>query len=767
MANYSSDVTSWIITNQGKANIFKQGSGAKLALQGFLLFKDVNGWLESKCTVNNDYDFSFLKTVSFDTFKDNLNVIFKNIQYDFDSGSFTPTNQTSYNNAFNDIENNLFNFSTGYASDDTSSTVSYKAELDSKQINVTGMNSDGDFDGIILVAKAYKNEQQDSKLEIIEDQKPVLFAVSFFCGSKIGILLKQNEKLSFEVNLSIKLIGDDQVIEISSAVPNEYNENGWVQSLHLVNDASLNSELEEETYSTTNNLYLSNISSAASESYDSFSKLNIMSIATKNVSDSTPQLMFSLADKENKSWNGARLAFNYASGAKAPLFRIYDINNNGNRLNLELLGENNFYDVSDTVYGNSFIYSRENELPKSAFDNTFLNSNENVLQSNAMNNISFINSNSNMIHSGVSSVLGEYPGTNNVTFLETDNAVITPSYTTIYTSAYVNNKGIKGEKGSISRTPHTYGGHLSQHFLLDSDYTFLYGHNEPSFHGTYISSPSAKHGFNQYSRQDLEIGNVYGYTRENSGNFIGIGRGLIYVKGQDDKIVLGNFNLNDTDPNNVLIVGDGFISPNYVSEISTNFSGNRESFYSSFSGQGDLSSGNYYRHNLMTVNRKGWIGISNYTKPENSARYGFSGISAFVNGAFYNIPFSSVYARLNPNDTLSEYQSVIDSYTNKVQTIVNASTSDTKNIVMTTFTSLDINEYYKDDMTAFANNSIVNVTYQPTNNSLASAAEITYSATFQGNVKSAFSNEIKQYDAAQYIYVKDTNNQITGFFKIS
>lgn len=766
MANYSSDVTSWIITNQGKANIFKQGSGAKLALQGFLLFKDINGWLESKCTVDNDYDFSFLKTVSFDTFKDNLNVIFKNIQYDFDSGNFTPSNQTSYDNAFNDIESNLFKFNIGYETNDDDSTVSYKAKIDKKQINVTGLNADSHFDGIILVAKAYKNEQQDSGLEIIEDQKPVLFAVSFFCGSKIPILLNQNGKLSFEIKLSIKVINDDQVIEISSTVPNEYNENGWVQSIHIVNDASSNSNLEEETLSTTNNLYLSNISSAANKSYDSFSKLNIMSIATEKISDSTPQLMFSLADGESKSWNGSRLAFNYASGTKAPLFRIYDINNNDNRLNLELFGENNFYDVSETVYGNSFIYSRENELPESAFDNTFLNSDENVLQSNAMNNISFINSNNNTIHSGVSSVLGQYPGTNNVAFFETDNADITPSYTTIYTSAYLNNDGIKGE-GSIQWTPHTYGGHLSQHFLLDSDYNILSGHNEPEFHGTYISSPSAKHTFNQYSRQDLEIGNVYGYTRGNSGNFIGIGRGLIYVKGQDDKILLGNFNMNDTDPDNVLIVGDGFISPDYVSEISTNFSGDREAFYSSFSGRGDLASGNYYRHNLMTVNRKGWIGISNYANPGNSARYGFSGISAFVNGAFYNIPFSSVYARLNPNDTLSEYQSIIDNYTEKVQTIVNASTSDTKNIVMTTFTSLDINEYYKDEMTAFANNSIVNVTYQPTNDSLASAAEITYSATFQGNVKSAFSNEIKQYDAAQYIYVKDVNNEITGFFKIS
>lgn len=815
MSSYLENQKECVITRQGQANIYKQGNGFKFAVQGYVLFKDVNKWLFQKCLSNpnedvdangdeagdrdDEFNFSCLRDLTLDDVKKNLNVIFKGVTYSYDQNLHRP-DPTQYARAWADVENHLFpvqhsyNYDEAYYEDtdgdgDVDDAVneydntytSYDVIINKELIDVTDVTGDQTFDGILFIARPYKNEPQDDNLDILDPQKPVLFAVQYFAVDKLMILKDQKDRLVMNVEMHVGYAydeqGQDAIVDVQSAMPTNYNEKGHVQGVHLANDASTNTRNDCESYETINKLFITSIGSEETKPYDVFSKLNIMSQATEKVADSTPQLMFSLVNnKGNKSWNGQRLAFTYASGDRAPLFRIAELAGAGKRrINFELLGVNNLYNNIKGIYGNSFIYSQGNELPTSAFDNTFINSDYNVMYSHAANEISFINSNYNVLQSGTKSVFNEFPGVNNISFMETDNSVITPWYSTYYTSSYSGDKGIKGHKGRITWTPYTVGGHLSQHFMLDSDYTFINGHNNADFHGTYISSPSAKHIFSEYSQHDLEIGNMYGYTNNNSGNLIAIGRGLTYVKGQGDKIILGHFNRNDTDPDNVLIVGDGFVSEDYLKKISHLLDGsnNNNRFFNAIGckgGKGEIGDMvNYYRHNLFTVNRKGWIGISNYTNPENYAQYGFSGITAHCKGARYDIPFSAVYAKLNVYDSMKEFQSVIDSYTEKVQAINNTMPTN-KSISITGAT--DLEKYFGSEISAIKSNSIINVTYMTTANKSDEnfKTSVTSYRMYQnenGLVKEYDIRRLSAFNSLQYLYLRDTVNHLTGFFSIN
>lgn len=789
MSSYKVHQRECVITRQGRANIYKQGNGFKYAITGYALFKDPNGWLYKKCqksvsnneteTDNEQFDFTCLREFTLDDVKKNLNVIFKNVTYTYNENMHIP-NQAQYDKAWANVEQYIFPIQHAYkyisndAEENTNNNtyISYDVIINSKSIDVTDVSSDQTFDGIVFIAKPYKTEPQDDGLDILDPQKPVLFAIQYFPVDKIMILKDQKERLVMNIELHISYAcnenGEDIIVNVSDIMPDDYNTKGRVQGLHLANDSLTNTvTTDAETYETTNKLFMANTPDGSDDPYDTFAKLNIMSQAKSNVSESVPQLMFSLANtKGNNSWNGQRLAFNYASGGQAALFRIYEMAAAGKqRINFEMLGANNLYKNVKGVYGNSFIYSHENEIPQSAFNNTYINADNNIIFPHKANELSFINSNYNVVNSGSETLFHQFPGANNITFMETDNTVISPYYSTYYTSSYAGSKGIKGNKEQITWTPHTVGGHLSHHFLLDSDYTFINGHNNSDFHGTYISSPSAKHVVSEHAHHDLEIGNMYGYTNGNSGNLIAIGRGLTYVKGQGDKILLGHFNMNDTDPNNVLVVGDGFLSDEYLQNISGMLEGSHQNdrFFAAFDGQGDMV--NWYRHNLMTVNRKGWIGISDYAKPSNSARYGYSGITAYCDGAKYEIPFSAVYAKLNVYDAVKEFQTTINEYTNKVDAINNTMPTN-RSIAISA--STDLKEYFGDNISGISNNSIVNVTYVTTAASTAKAFTAQVSATcIHGQTPHTSVNTVSAYNSLQYLYLKDAVNNITGFLKIN
>lgn len=766
---------------------------------------------------DDEFDFNPLRELTLDDIKEHCNIIFRDVTYSYDENLHRP-NPQQYARALAKPEDHLFpvNFSYNYdepdlvdADDDgevddyqndyENTYISYDVVLDKKLVNVIDVTGDQTFDGIIYLARPYMNEPQDDGLDIIDPQVPILFAVQYFAVDKLMILEDQNERLVMNVEMHVGYArdnqGEDGIVSIKEKMPTkvewydpvkrekkeipcDYNGQGLVQGIHLANDASSNTIVKDaEGYETTNNLFISTLPSESVSQYDTFAKLNIMSRATSAANLSTPQLMFSLVnDNANRTWNGQRLAFNYASGDAGALFRIHEIKGIAkNRINFELLGVNNLYRGVKGAWGNSFIFSQNNEIPESACNNFYMNSDGNVMFSHLTNNMSFIDSHYNVVQSGHETFDGKWPGVNNMTFFGTSNAVITPFWSTRYYKGIKGNKGRKGTKGKKVDIPYTVGGYLSNHLLLDSDYSFLNGHNNSDFHATYIASPSAKHVFTEYSQHDLELGNMLGYTNDNNGNLIAIGRGLNYTHGEGDKIILGHFNENDTDPNNVMIVGDGFLSEEYLADISGMFSAanNNNRFYDAFTGRGDMVK--WYRHNLLTVNRNGWIGISDYTHPENSARYGFSGITGYIDGATYDIPFSSVYAKLNVYDSMKEFQDIVDSYTDKVRAIVNTMPTN-KSITITGDT--DLEKYFGKDISKINSNSIINVTYQTTavrgEDGFTTTVRAPY--TYVGKdlsdkktrlMKSYDYRKISAYNSLQYLYLRDTQNNLTGFFKIN
>lgn len=841
MTAYREEQKECVITRQGQANIYKQGNGFKYAIIGYALIKDSNKWLwersmtsvgdvtaedligkkinpatgkyytrseaEAAAAYDDEFDFNWMRDLTWNDIKNNCNVIFRDVTYSYDN-NLHRANPDQYAKAIAKPEDHLFpvNFSYNYDEptlDDTdgdgevddqvnnyeNTYISYDVILDKKLVNVIDVTGDQTFDGIIYLARPFMNEPQDDGLDILDPQVPILFAIQYFAVDKLMILRDQNERLVMNVEMHVGYArdeeGEDGIVEIRDRMPEGYNDYGLCQGIHLANDASSNTIVKDaEGYETTNNLFVCTLPPDNTLGYDSFAKLNIMSTSTKTVGESTPQLMFSLvSDNTNKTWNGQRLAFNYASGNAGSLFRIHEINGTAkNRLNFELLGVNNMYRDVNGAWGNSFIYSQNNEVPQSAYNNFYLNSDGNVMYSHKTNNMTFIDSHFNTVQSGHQAGDGRYPGVNNITFFGTSNAIVTPFYSEKTYQYWKGAKGRKGEKGRWVKCKKWDGGYLSNHLLLDSDYTILNGHNNDDFHGTYIASPSGKHIFTEYTQHDLEIGNMLGYTNNNSGNIISIGRGLNTIGAKTDRVIMGHFNYSDPyddDPNNVLVVGDGFMSDEYFSSISGlyNEANNNDKFYAAFSGRGDMV--NWYRHNLLTVNRNGWIGISNYSKPENSARYGFSGITAFNDGATYEIPFSAVYAKLNVYDSMKEFQDIIDSYTSKVRAIVNTMPTN-KSIVITGATNLE--QYFGKDIKNINSNSIINVTYQTTATRTDAGFKTQVQAPymFVGTELDPITNEqktklIKKYDVSpisaynsiQYLYLRDTTNNLTGFFKIN
>ena len=117
------------------------------------------------------------------------------------------------------------------------------------------------------------------------------------------------------------------------------------------------------------------------------------------------------------------------------------------------------------------------------------------------------------------------------------------------------------------------------------------------------------------------------------------------------------------------------------------------------SGTGSTAyNSNYYRHNIFTVNKEGYITISDYKVPNNSARYGYKGITAYVNGTTYELPFSEIYHKINGNDSVDIMQETIDSYTKQLESKINSipttkfmSFSDPSNIAANTQMSAYLN----------------------------------------------------------------------------
>ena len=516
------------------------------------------------------------------------------------------------------------------------------------------------------------------------------------------------------------------------------------------------------------------------QSVDSIAKLNVMTEANSNFSDNIPQIMLSQTTNGNKKvWNGDRLTINYASGANASYFGISEITGGyRQRLNLELLGANNIFHTSvNGTFGNSFIYSESNKLSKQTHNCNFLNSNYNVFNSSAADSFNFINSNNNTIKAGA--VNEVYASANNISLYNSNYNTFNPEPSTWVYTHDDGSKEIKGVKGCF----------LRNQSLIGSNYNYIKGRsiNENTVNYTpnctFINASSGLYNFQENNNSFTVIGNNFGYFTNVSGNIIGIGEGLLQDGGKSDKILLGFYNQNTTDPNEVLVVGDGRLNREYVKGLVSstkdwyNDLDTWKNVMENISGTGSTAyNSNYYRHNIFTVNKEGFITISDYKVPTNSARYGYKGITAYVDGTTYEIPFSDIYYKINGDDAIDIMQETVDSYTQTIQDKIdslpvikfesfsglNAVDNDTQISAYMNFTSKPgpdtSHQFLIPEVNNCEDNTILTISYQPkTGNTLDAKLIWQYSLPAEEgqNVSSCTGNiEISPYCSRQFVIKK-------------
>lgn len=544
--------------------------------------------------------------------------------------------------------------------------------------------------------------------------------------------------------------------------------------------------------------------------YDSFAKLNIMSEVSGVNDKIIPQIMFNLSNTgTKKTWNGDRLAITYNSGNSASLFRISEVTGSyRNKLNFELLGANNiFYGSVKGTSNNSFIFSQNNTISNSSFDNNFINADGNRIVPTYTSGINFIDSNNNLITSGY--LHHRFSSAANISYYHSNNNRMLPQFAFI--KGY---KGTNGGKDLISQPLYdnnglitgysllssyngtdvyikgVAGGVLRNYTFINSDYNRILGHNNYDSYTTIINSHNGYYLSDNETKNTVLIGNDWGYIKGASGNTIAIGKGLINYNTSSDKIILGQFNRNSQDPNDILIVGDGRLSQEYLDSLTAlnkDWATNDKSYaniLSALSSNGSPSADSgLYRHNIFTVNKNGYITISDWTNPSNSARYGYNGITAYLDNVSYTIPFRTLYNKINVNDAITQMQETVDSYTQQMDDIIKTMPSNyfysVKNSTNHIFLNIDNNKsnvgasawIWKEISAKMENNTILGITYEGIDPS--KELTIYWSATNGGNnvvpggANTATYNNftvlyttIKPYCSKQFLYLTSGTNNL-------
>ena len=488
---------------------------------------------------------------------------------------------------------------------------------------------------------------------------------------------------------------------------------------------------------TDQDFILTNSITEGIQPVDSIAKLNIMTEATNNPTSGVPQIMLSQTTTGTvKTWNGDRLTINYASGNKAGYFGISEVTNTyRNRINFEILGANNVFHTSvGGTYGNSFIYAEGNKLSKQTHNCNFIHSDYNIVNTSAADGINFINSTYNTLYYGAVDEI--YASAKQISLYNSNYNTFQPVPETWTYTHQNGNKEVKGKKGC----------YLRNQTLIGSNYNYIKGRTisedypENKSNSTFINSCSGLYDFDEQHGSLTVIGNTFGYFNNNRDcNIIGIGEGLLQTDSNSDKILLGFYNQNTTDPNEILVVGDGRLNREYVKGLTsatkdwtTNINKYRD-VMSNISGTGSTAyNSNFYRHNIFTVNKDGYITISDYKVPSNSARYGYKGITAYVDGSTYEIPFNKVYNKINGNDSVDIMQETIDSYTKtienkienlpitKFETFTDPNTIITADIQTSGFLNLaktnnnaSVKIINDSVLSTYSNNSLISISYQP------------------------------------------------------
>lgn len=492
---------------------------------------------------------------------------------------------------------------------------------------------------------------------------------------------------------------------------------------------------------------------------DSIAKLSIMTEATVNPSDAVPQIMLSQTTSgETKSWYGDYLTFNYNKADNTyngtHYFSISENTKNSTtpKLSYEFLGSNNIYHtIPKNTNSNAFILSESNKLADYTTECTFIHSDGNMFELSANKNMTFIGSNDNEIQKAGS--YGRFAKANNFSLYNSNDNVIQPFPTTISNNA----------KDDCS---------LDNQVLFGSNYNYIKGdsRSENAVNPntvTMINCNSGLYDYNEDHGSMVFIGNKYNFiSGTNSANVIGIGVGLIQYGDCGDKIILGQYNANSTDPNEVLIVGDGQMSQEYLDDIaSANWTKNKNTqrkFIEQISGNGGLEDDyDYYRHNIFTVNKEGYITISDYNT-NNSARYGFSGITAYVESTSEpntviekNISYEALANAINNNRNTQEK---LDSYTDTLKKCIDdAPKNGTISLTDNTITTIYLNctgtaQHSIDYEDVFEATSAVNrvyTIYNQTNNTV----DLIWESKISGDYLKRYKTTLNSRNTKEFIFI--------------
>lgn len=787
-------------TNEGRTTFAKQDNGIKFSKLGAVVFSDKNQSLINAIKAEN---FDAIDNLSLKQLNYYTQLIFGTVKYSYDGSTYTPDNTEDVEDAIKNPTKCLpIDISYERNSDET--YFSYDFTLKTNSLNIdSSTGADFNFDGFALLGIPYKSTINDRIEGLIEPQTPTVLAIIYFenDNEKLQILYNQSDIVAMTVELHISLKDEIYLGAIKEYVDTNGNpvENNIATrnlvGLRKVNDGLNNRDSDTDSIGSDTNVLISKLDTDTTTAYDSFAKLNIMTEAVNDLSAAVPQIMLAQTQSGNseKVWNGDRLNIKYTSGNDCGYFSISEVTGNTRqRINFDLFGQNNIYHTVLTgVYGNSFIYAKSNRLTDNVNNISFIHSDYNTFENSGMSGISFVNSNFNTIKAATGTGDDRHAYVKNVSLYNSNNNTYRPQY-----YSYLNSKNERVNKKGL----------ISNSLLLNSHYNYIKGRNalpyadqefyEPN--STIINSMSSFYNLHQDQTLTM-IGSTYSFINQASGNIIGIGDGLLQTGGHGDRIILGHYNRNTEDPNEVLVVGDGRMNQYYIKGLVSGIKNWNtkitayETILENISGDGDPDlKSNYYRHNIFTVNKNGYITISDYDT-NRSARYGYDGITAWSEDGEtkYEIPFEALWNKTNIKNFYAEntsdllkYQIAADNIISTVPSttavILYNKTESTPNIpfsayVNTTGTinvsndSEDFTELFK----PLENNKIFTITYYPKTSTNSPMCLIWhYRIPGTTNITSAYSL-VKPYTCKRLIYQGPNQNegavanQLSGFIEIS
>lgn len=680
-------------TIEGKKTIVRQSNGTALANVGAVLFKDKNNFISQN-----------KKRLTFVSISRNTSLIYTGIPYTYLNNTFT-TDYTGEITADNYVYVNI----THSDEEDIASVykINITANPTDNKFNIK-TNGDIEFDGFILVNLPHKKTDGDLE-EYTEKSNPTLLGVVFFNDNKPKIKYNQVKEVSYSPELHLILDEDIELTNSDLTYKDDEGETitddtiGLRTTLGLRKVNTRNNGVD--TLGTDNNILISNTQPDNFTIQDTFAKLGIMTpVMDGDTSNQIPQLVLGQTNIEDgiETWNGNRIEFLYNQNRGINHFYIQQSSQTeADKLNVNMFGI--MQPITDpNSFGNFFLQSDSNLLYDTLINNSFIHSNNNIVAPRT-NNVYFTDS----IHNKLEVQENDYKIQNlslyncvenniNVRYWEPDYKDVFEA--TIENGLFINVKGCK------------INGYTNTNQNEGSGSRF-----------TLINNVSSVYNFDDTLNNFINIGGKFNIADLPIDNTILIGNGLMTYGG--DTIIMGNYNA-PIGMGDVFVIGDGFCKKSYsdLNAYENATIGDNIEYTTNNPNNSD-----YYRHNIFTVNKKGYIKISDYNNKDNYAYYGYNGISAHYidnsnNTQNIAINFTDLATYLNNTENQAHlFRETLESYTNQLTDIINGVPStDVVEIAGNGDATYDSSEskwiYNLPGIDSFTN-EVVNVVYRPVTDS--------------------------------------------------